>query len=119
MKLKAIKSLWSGAKQLKQVVKSYRRESSAQAIALKRQEAKNYVDTISDETWDKLSNAIFEQKGDSKSILLDKLHKYKKFCDENGIKMPDDVLQAYNQLEHKATIFSDRMSKAKAKRKNP
>lgn len=119
MKLKAIKSLWSGAKQLKQVVKSYRRESSAQAIALKRQEAKNYVDTISDETWDKLSNAIFEQKGDTKSILLDKLHKYKKFCDDNGIEMPEDILQAYKQLEYKAAIFSDRMSKAKAKGKTP
>ena len=119
MKLKAIKSLWSGAKQLKQVVKSYRTESSAQAIALKRQEAKKYVETISDETWNKLSNAIFEQRGDSKSILLDKLHNYKKFCDENGIKMPDDVLQAYKQIEYKATIFSDRMTKAKAKGKTP
>lgn len=119
MKLKAIKSLWSGAKQLKQVIKSYSTASSAQTLALKRQEAKKYVETISDETWNKLSNAIFEQKGDSKSILLDKLHKYKKFCDDNGIEMPDDVLQAYKQIEYKATIFSDRMAKAKAKGKTP
>lgn len=119
MKLKAIKSLWSGAKQLKQVIKSYSTASSAQTLALKRQEAKKYVETISDETWNKLSNAIFEQKGDSKSILLDKLHKYKKFCDDNGIKMPDDVLQAYKQIEYKATIFSDRMTMAKAKGKTP
>ena len=119
MKLKAIKSLWSGAKQLKQSIKSYRTTSSAQTLALKRQEAKNYVETIPDETWDKLSNAIFEQKGDSKSILLDKLHKYKNLFDKNGIKMPDDVLQAYNRLEHKATVFTDRMTKAKAKGKTP
>ena len=119
MKLKAIKSLWSGAKQLKQVIKSYSTASSAQTLALKRQEAKKYVETISDETWNKLSNAIFEQKGDSKSILLDKLHKYKKFCDDNGIEMPDDVLQAYKQIEYKATIFSDRMTMAKAKGKTP
>ena len=119
MKLKAIKSLWAGAKSLKREIKKLRTEYSSNTLALKRQEAQNYVETISDETWDKMSKVIFEQKGESKSILLDKLHNYKKFCDENGIKMPDDVLQAYNQLEHKATIFSDRMAAAKAKGKTP
>ena len=119
MKLKAIKSLWAGAKSLKREIKKLRTEYSSNTLALKRQEAQNYVETISDETWDKMSKAIFEQKGDSKSILLDKLHKYKKFCDDNGIEMPEDVLQAYKQLEYKAAIFSDRMSKAKAKGKTP
>ncbi len=119
MKLKAVRKFWSGVKLIKQDIKSYRHESSSKTLALKRQEAENYVETISDATWDKISKSVFEQKGDSRSILLDKLQNYKKFCDENGIEMPPDVLEAYKRLVHKATVFADRMAIAKSKGKTP
>lgn len=119
MKLKAVRSLWNGAKEIGAVIKSSCAARSNKTLELKRLQAKNYVATIPDETWNKISKSIFEQKGDSKSILLDKLHGYKKFCDENGIRMPDDVLEAYKHLEHKANIFADRMTLAKSKGKTP
>ena len=116
MKLGCIKNLYSG---IKQGIKNCRSARSPQTLALKRAEAKNYVEAISDETWNNISKSVFEQKGESHSILLDKIQNYKKFCDKNGIEMPEDVLEAYTKLEHKATVFSERMLKAKAKGKTP
>lgn len=119
MKLKVIRSLWSGVKKVSATIKSARAERSNKTLALKRLQAKNYVATISDETWNKISTTVFEQKGEPKSIFLEKLHKFKQGYDACGITMPKDVLEAYNQIERKATIFADRMILAKSKGKTP
>lgn len=119
MNVKLIKSVSSGLKQISTGIKSYRTARAPETLALKRLQAKNYADTISDETLDKISKIVFEQKGDSHSVLLDKLQNYKKFCEENGIKMPQNVLEAFTKLEHKAAAFADRMTLAKSKGKTP
>lgn len=119
MKLKAVRSLWNGAKEVGTVIKSAYRKASNKTLELKRLQAKNYVATIPDETWNKISKRVFEQKGEPKSVFLEKLHKVKQGYDECGITMPKDVLEAYYQVEHKATVFADRMMLAKSKGKTP
>jgi len=133
MNLKVLTSLYRGAKKVYtgvkkipssvkkdiNIIKESRAEFSHEALTLKRLEAKNFVASIPEETWNKISKAVFEQPGETSSIFLDKLKKSKKFYQENGIEIPKDVQEAYNTLEHKAVIFAERMAKAKSLGKEP
>lgn len=94
-----------------------RKARKPETLALKRLEAKTYVAGISDETWNKISKSIFAQPNEPKSKLLDKLHQIKSTYDEIGVTLPEDVADALKTLEHKATVFVDRMGVAVAKGK--
>lgn len=94
-----------------------RKARKPETLALKRLQAKAYVAGISDETWNKISKSIFAQPNEPKSKLLDKLHQIKSTYDEIGVTLPEDVADALKTLEHKATVFVDRMGVAVAKGK--
>ena len=88
-----------------------------ETLALKRSQAKAYIASISDATWEKMSKDIFVQPNESKSKLLDRLHEIKGTYDKLGFPMPENVAEAFKTLEHKATVFADRMEVAVSKGK--
>lgn len=98
-------------------ISEFRKARKPETLALKRRQAEAYVASISDTTWDKLSKSIFVQPNESKSRLLDKLHEIKGTYDELGLALPENVAGAFKTLEHKATVFADRMGVAVSKGK--
>jgi len=112
MSLKLLKAAWHGIKYL-------RKSTSAEALLLKRLEAQNFVKSIPDETWNKISKSIFAQPGESKSKFLEHLGDFKKYCLEQKIELSPEVQKAYQTLEHKATVMADRLNEAVARGKAP
>lgn len=119
MNFKIVKSLVSGLKTFNGLIKSCRTASAPERLSLKRLQAKNYVSTISEDTWNKMSRSVFIQSSETNSKFLEKLQGMKKFYDSQGIKMPKDVEQAYQTLEHKATVFCNRLAVAQSEGKTP
>lgn len=109
---KAVKSAWRG-------LKEFRKSISKETLAQERLNAKNFVDSISDEKWNKMSQSIFNQSGEGKSKAVETLSELRSYFKSQGIDMPYDVEQAFSHLERKANVFADRMNAAVAKGKNP
>lgn len=111
MKVKLLNAAWKG-------VKSLCKTSSKESLLLERQNARKFVDSIPDETWDKISQSVFRQPGEAKSKILATLDDFKKYCTDQNIKLAPEVEEAYQTIEHKATLMADRLNVAVAKGKS-
>lgn len=119
MMIKNFSKLATGAKNVVKSIKQYKSARDPKVLELKRIEAKNYVSSISEDTWQKMSKQIFVQPGESGSKLSDNLKAVKEYCIKHEVKMGDDVQTAFNRLEHKAAVFAERMNAALAEGKTP
>ena len=116
---RGLKGCVNTAKAAVEIIKQYKSACDPKVLELKRIEAKNYVSSISEDTWKKMSKQIFVQPGESGSELLDYLKAVKEYCIKHEVKMGDEVQTALNRLEHKAAVFAERMNAVLAEGKIP
>ena len=116
---RGLKRCVNTAKDAAETIKQYKSARDPKVLELKRIEAKNYVSSISEDTWQKMSKRIFVQPGESNSEFLDYLKAVKEYCIKHEVKMGDEVQTALNRLEHKAAVFAERMNAALAEGKTP
>ena len=88
-------------------------------IPQKRKEAQEIIDSISDKTWNKMSNAIFKKSATTSTPFVKNLSGLKNYCKKNNIELPEDVAKALQILSRRGKVFSQKMNEALSKGLNP
>lgn len=118
MKVNTLKMIWSVGKSMVNATKTAIHNRKPSVLAAKYSDAKQFVANVSYETWRKISMDVFEANN-SKTPLLQKIDYMKSALKKHNIDVPQDVSDAISVVEHKATVFADRMKLAKSKGKTP